>query len=284
MNFNLIGAGRLGKNIALALGSAQIASLQAIYNRRFDSAKQACQALGTGVGVSKLSMLLPADVLWVVCSDDAIEPVVDQLAKEPILKKGSFVIHCSGVLNSSVLAPLKEQGCHVASMHPLKAFKQGYLSPDAFLNTYCVVEGDEMVCQWLHDAFHVLGAKMLDIQPKAKANYHAAACMASNYLITLASSSEQLMLNAGIPKEQAREMICDLMQGNIENLRQKNPIKESLTGPLMRGDVDTLNIHLQSIDELAIKKLYKAAGIATLPLTTLPDATQKMIEALLHDG
>lgn len=102
-----------------------------------------------------------------------------------------------------------------------------------------------------------------------KAIYHAAATIASNYLVTLASYSEKLLLQAGIQQAQSRKMICDLMRSNIVNLNQADSIISALTGPLARGDMQTISLHLEGIDNSEIKSLYKNMALATLPLLDL---------------
>lgn len=283
MRCNIIGAGRVGKNIGLALSTAAIISLQAILNKSLSSAQQAATELDLGEAVANFAQLPSADVTWIAVNDDALPTVVDQLVTQASIQKGSFIVHCSGVLSSDILAPLIEQGCFIASMHPLKAFRTGYLTPDAFLQVDCVIEGDEEVCAWLMRVFGGLGAHVVSIKPEAKAMYHAAACIASNYLITLAAASKNLLLKAGIPDTQAMAMISRLMQGNINNMQATGEIAGSLTGPLIRGDSKTLQLHLQAIDDLVVKKLYKAAGLATLPITGLDEHKKRVIEELLEE-
>lgn len=277
----MIGAGRLGKNIAQALSATHIISSLALCNRSFASAKKACQELGVGHAVDHIEHLPEADITWICCNDDSIPHVVALLAQKSLLKPGSFVIHSSGVLNSNLLAPLKTQGCSIASFHPLKAFKTNYLDSAAFNQIDCVMEGDEQVCQWLTSSFLQLGAYISVIQPENKAMYHAAACIASNYLITLAACSEELLLSAGLPEQQCRRMLTNLMQGNVTNLMHSPKIAEALTGPLARGDIKTLSAHLDSIKNPDINHLYKAAGLATLPLTSLSKERQKQIKEML---
>lgn len=283
MNSTIIGAGRLGKNIAYALHKAKITSINNICNRSLESAQQACLELGVGQAVASVAQLNSTDVIWITCGDDAISQVVQSLSECSTLKTGCFVIHCSGVLNSSILAPLKNKGCFVASLHPLKAFKTGYLDDKAFKQVHCVMEGEPQVCHWLNDAFTQLDAQVIPINPAAKSAYHAAAILSANYLITLAASSEELLLQSGLTKEQAREMICHLMQGNIDNLKQTQHISAALTGPLTRGDIQTLALHLQAIKNPAISNLYKAAGLATLSLTQLPQSKLESITNMFEN-
>jgi predicted short-subunit dehydrogenase-like oxidoreductase (DUF2520 family) len=284
MNFNMIGAGRLGKNLARALCTAQLANLNSIYNRSMQSAEQACKDIGVGTAVDLLTKLPPVDMTWITTNDDTIEFIVSELAKNSLLKPGGFIVHCSGALNSKLLNPLKAQGCYVASLHPLKAFKSGYLEDNAFNEIDCILEGDWECCHWLKSTFELLGSRVTTINPNAKAIYHAAATIASNYLITLAASSEELLLQSGVAPEQARSMVCNLMQGNITNLRHTQCITHSLTGPLMRGDIKTIALHIRAIENPTLANLYKAAGLATLPFTTLEEDKKIELREMLKLG
>lgn len=280
MNFNIIGAGRLGKNIALALSNAGLGSLLGVCNKNYASAIQSCNQLGFGQAFQRISDLPSADVIWLTCNDDAITSVIKQLR----CKVGTLVIHCSGVLSSAILEPLHLQGCHVASLHPLKAFKSDYLASNAFDGIDCIIEGDEPACNWLKATFESLHATIGSINPEAKAIYHAAACLVANYSITLSACAEELLLESGMNSEQTRRIICSLMQGSITNVESTEKSVESLTGPLMRGDIKTLAMHLAAINNQAIKNLYKAAGLATLTLTALPEETMQNIHSLLVES
>ena len=269
MRCNIIGAGRLGKNIAYALSTAQIIDLRYVCNRHLDNAIQACQSIGYGTPISSLTELPQVDITWITCNDDSIESIVTFLTQYPILKPESIVVHCSGVLSSSLLAPLRSQGCSIASFHPLKSFRTGYLDANVFRQVDCVLEGDSKAIDWLSHSFSQIGAQLININEDAKIIYHAAATIASNYLVTLAATSEELLIKAGIPPVQSKNMICKLMQGTIDNLKQTQHIADSLTGPLMRGDLKTLELHLNELQNPTLAKLYKAAGLATIPLCRL---------------
>ncbi|KGP63760.1 hypothetical protein EP47_05930 [Legionella norrlandica] len=283
MNFNIIGAGRLGKNLGIAISINQIACLNSVCNTNLISASQACNEIGFGKAVSKITELPEADITWITCKDDSIANIVSILSKEHLLKKGSLVIHCSGALNSDILEPLKKQGCYIASLHPLKAFSANLINANAFAGVTCVMEGDPEACSWLREIFTQLKASAITIQPEAKAIYHAAATIASNYLVTLASYSEELFLQAGITPQQSKSMICHLMQSNIINLNETNSIKKALTGPLVRGDTNTIALHLEAINNYDINKLYKTLALATLPLSDLPLETKENLKAILGE-
>ncbi|TAL64545.1 MAG: DUF2520 domain-containing protein [Legionella sp.] len=281
MKYNLIGAGRLGMNIAFALIQHRLLNLQAICNRSLHSAETACKSIGAGHAVNQIRQLPKADVFWITVNDDVIVDVVQELLSSSILEPGNRIIHCSGVLSSDILAPLKKYGCEIASVHPLKAFKSGYLDANCFDQVDCVIEGDVAIRDWLKELFYSLGANLIPITAAAKPVYHAAACMASNYLVTLAACSEELLINAGIPAAEARVMIGKLMQGNLNNLLTTQNISQALTGPLKRGDSKTIALHLDAIADPLINNLYRAAGLATLPLTLLEDEKLALLVKLL---
>lgn len=276
MNCNIIGAGRLGKNLAWALTQAKLVSLQAVCNTSIASARQVCAELNVGKPVAHIVDLPQADITWITCNDDSIETVLQSLINNPVLKPGSIIIHCSGVLSSNLLAPLKKQGCFIASLHPLKAFRTGVLDAHAFMDVHCIIEGDPEALPWIKNTFELLRANTITINPEAKGIYHAAATIASNYLITLASCSENLFLKAGIAEEQAHQMITSLMQSSLRNFQLSPTVSAALTGPLARGDTNTVTIHLDAVEDPIVRTLYKAAGLATLPLAKLSE--QKIME------
>jgi predicted short-subunit dehydrogenase-like oxidoreductase (DUF2520 family) len=284
MKCNIIGAGRLGMNLAYSLSKSSLVSIEAICNTSFSNSIKSCQKLGVGSPARSIRDLPEADVTWIVCNDDSIPSVVSELTESQQLKSGSYVIHCSGVLSSSVLAPLRNKGCNIGSFHPPKAFPSEILDEQAFNQVMCVIEGDDPVCQWLTSTFKQLGAHLLTIEPQAKPLYHAASVVASNYLVTLAHYSQQLMLEAGIEENDAKSIVVQLMQSSVMNLQQKQLVRDALTGPLVRGDLQTISKHLQSICSDEIQKLYKTMAMATLPMTNLEASQMELIFSALTSG
>lgn len=284
MNCNLIGAGRLGMNIAFSLSGLNTIRFDYICNTSYTSALQSCEVLGFGLPVGTIKELPQSDVTWITCNDDSISQVVYDLGLLQNLKRGSFVIHCSGVLSSSILEPLRAQGCYVASFHPPKSFQAGKPEKNAFADLVCIVEGDQPACQWLQSTFTQLGAQLLTIEPNEKPAYHAAAVIASNYLVTLAHHSQQLLLQTGLHESEAKKIISQLMQSSLINLQQKEHIPEALTGPLARGDLRTISKHLQAIKSKEINDLYKSMAMATLPMTiTSVDSISILFEQSADD-
>lgn len=284
ITFNIIGAGRLGKNIAYALTTSGLGQLTAVCNHQLSSAKQAIELIGMGEAVENLTDLPPAELTFITTADDLITPIAAQLAQNFLIKKGSIVAHCSGVLTTAALMPLKTLNCQLGSIHPLKAFKQG-LHPDSFKQCDCVIEGEAFAVKELTTLFQSLGAKLIALPAASKVLYHTAATMASNYLVTLAATTTELLKACGIEAGLAQQMIVRLMSGSLANVQQAKDIKQALTGPLTRGDLDTVNKHLQVLDSKSdhpsLTAIYRKFGIATLALTDLDETKKQAILAAL---
>jgi len=281
MQFNLIGAGRLGKNLAVVLSENSEAKLKTVCNSSLESAAQAVSLIGCGKAVATLKELPAADLTIITTPDDRIALVVNDLLQYKLINPGSIVIHCSGVLSSATLAPLRELSCAVASFHPLKAFPTGMVDKNALIDCHCVLEGDANALAILSDLFKSSGAHLMTINADKKAGYHAAAVIASNYLVTLAATAIELLNNAGIEEIAAHKMITQLMQSSLTNVQKSTKAMHALTGPLARGDMETINYHLQALKGTEMLPFYTAAALATLPLTGLTADKKESITELL---
>lgn len=279
MRCNVIGAGRLGKSLIFALKKFKIIHSICVYSKNKTSDLTIQKSLQPVKIVSELTQLPPADLTFITTPDEALLSIVDTLANKKILLENSMIIHCSGALSSKILNPLKESGCHLASFHPAKAFHEPCLQKNAFKDVYCLLEGDKTAVNWLEAAFKTMGARIISILPENKALYHTACVIASNYLVTLSACARELMKNSNIPKKEAKAIIQQLMLGTLTNLDKAEEANEALTGPLIRGDMQTLALHLHSLKSFpAYDALYRAAGLASLHLTNLSSEEKTHIQ------
>ena len=136
-----------------------------------------------------------------------------ELAGTAVCKPNSLIVHMSGILSSDVLKPLRCQGLYVGTMHPLKAFRErSEQDIEAFKDIDCALEGSDETVSKLMELCHDLGSVGFRIKSENKAAYHAAACIASNYLVTLAAEARTLFMSAGVPEEKALGICTRLMQ------------------------------------------------------------------------
>ena len=100
-----------------------------------------------------------------------------------------------------------------------------------------------------------------DVPEESRAAYHAAAAIASNFLVALESSAEELLTAAGI--DHGRELLAPLVLRTAANWAERGP--EALTGPIARGDEETVARHLDAIaaTDPALEPLYRALADRT---------------------
>ncbi len=197
-----------------------------------------------------------SDAILIATGDQAIPGVVAQLLKRPTSDwQGKLVFHLSGALGSSELAALKSHGARIASAHPVRAFSHDRTS---LADTWIGTEGDTSALANIEQAFQAIGGRCFRINSEHKTEYHAAAVIASNHLIALAHASGQLWDKSGVPPEIAAELYDSLTRGVLDNLKTQSPAN-ALTGPIARGDTDTVEKHQRSLDQgpRATARLYR---------------------------
>ena len=266
---SIIGCGRVGTAIAVYSITAGY-TVVGLASRTVASAEKTCQVAGAGqVYEDALSAAMAGDILFITTPDDAIEPVCASLSDRCREKlSGKIVYHCSGALSSAILSSAKKWGASTGSIHPLQSFAPYTLDQSSpFKGINISVEGDEAAVALGKTMVHGLGANAFSIPTKAKTLYHAAAVVASNYLVTLEDFAIQLLKSANLEPQTAYEILEPLIQGTLTNIKNRGSI-EALTGPVARGDVEIVERHLEDIDEYLpdYSALYRTLGRYTLDL------------------
>lgn len=275
---NIIGAGNLGKTIAKLIFTHNVGLIQGICNSSIESSEKAAYFIGKGEA-KKINELLPADITFITTPDDKIELCCNKLVKSSNLKEGSIVLHCSGSLSSEILKMTKKRGCFTASVHPMRSFVKPEINVQQYSGTYCAIEGDDKATVMLHKVFTDIGSILYTVNRKKKGSYHAAGVFASNYLVTIYQNALFCLEDAKVEKEMAAKIVISLMKSTLNNLEVTLSSEKSLTGPIQRGDINTVIKHLDSLPQ-PISQLYKTLGLATLPIANLSKDKREKIEAL----
>jgi len=262
-SLNVIGCGRLGKTLAFLL--KEHVNINCILNRTLQNAKVASEFIGAGIPISEYNKLTEANIYMIATNDDQIEIVGKELAATKILKSGDVVFHCSGSLSSDVLSSARVLGALTASIHPNHSFAEPKHSISEFAGTICAIEGQAQAIEILTNLFQSIGANVFQIKKEFKTTYHAAGCIASNYLITLSSIAYTCYLQSGVPETIAKQIVDNLMDSTLKNLT-KSTHSKALTGPIARGDVNTISKHMGVLQN-GIKEIYSILGKYTLSLT-----------------
>ncbi len=187
-----------------------------------------------------------ADTVLITTADDSIAPVCRTIAEEGGFAAGRKVIHMSGAGGLDLLAAARECGCAVASIHPIQTFADVEGAVANIPGSTFGVTADDAIRDWAVAFVRNLKGTPIFIAEKDKPLYHAAACMASNYLTTLIHTVETMYGHFGLDRESAVRAIRPLLHGTLQNIETKGTV-QSLTGPIARGDVETVRKHIRTL-------------------------------------
>ena len=262
----MIGRGRLGTSLAEALG----ASLR-------EGRAQDVPAIGEN------------SIVFLACPDPVIPELAARLARAEPPRSAAFV-HLSGAVGLEPLQALAERGHATAAFHPMQSFPRAR-PREAFEKSVITIQA---TTPELHDRLARLAETQLRSIPirleadgESRARYHAAAVMASNYLIALVDQAAQLLEGVGIPPERAIATLAPLMRGVIQNLEETGSIEQSLIGPIRRGDVATVRSQRQALEPNRLQvDIYVTLGRAALQLARragLEEERALLIDEALSD-
>ncbi len=244
-SIGIIGAGNVGVAMALALKNNGY-SLTGLCCRTNESAQHSAAILDTGQFTDPVEITHRADIVFITTPDSYIEEVCQQIASKEGFFKGQIVLHTSGAHTSRLLETARESGAFVLSMHPLQTFPSAETGLQNLPGTYFTLEGDEEAVQVGQEIVTALGGNALTISTEMKPLYHAAACVSCNYFVSLLDLGLKMMEVSGVPREQALPALMPLIEGTLANIK-KVGVPRALTGPIDRGDVDTISSHMELI-------------------------------------
>lgn len=283
----IVGAGRTGLSLALRLHRAHAVRGLTVTGRRKETPSHPMFSGDPPAAVYRNGIDRPdadVDAVVIAVPDRAIEEVADRLAAIG-LPSGIPVLHTSGSRAGDALGVLAEQGHPVGSVHPLAALADPISGADRLAGATWGVEGEGAACALAERIVHACGGQALHIAPGGKSAYHAAAVFASNYAVVLLGVAERLMEEAGVHAEDARTALAALAAGAVENLAARGPAA-ALTGPVVRGDVETVALHLArlSADERALYCLLGREALRLARTAGLDAASADRIGTLLGEG
>lgn len=286
-NLTIVGVGRMGLALGSALRQAGAIDRLVYYGRAieppphplFDGPDAAEYRIGPGPPPDGTTILLLA------VTDSALGDVVYDVAQAGAAPRGCVALHLSGALSTDVLAPLHAAGYAVGSLHPLQAVADRWQSGERLSGAAFAVAGDPAAISAGRRISNALGGLALVIPPHLRPIYHAAAVMASNYMVALLATSIRLLGQAGVGEDDAFRAILPLARGSLDNIEQLG-LPAALTGPIARGDVDTVRLHLARLSGEE-RTLYCGLGLELLRLARtagLDDERAERIYALLSSG
>ena len=256
----VVGAGRVGAVLAAALREAghEIAAVAG----ESHASRTRIDTLLPGVRVDKPTAVSRAcDLLLLTVPDDMLSNVVTMLAASGAIREGQYVVHTSGKHGLAVLQPAADAGAHVLAMHPAMTFT----GTDVDLTRLegCVYgvtahpDTEELATRLVAD----LRGRLVRVEEDRRALYHAGLAHGANHLVTLVSQAMDLLRDSGADDPAAT--LRPLLTAALENALEYG--SAALTGPIVRGDVDTVRAHLRDIaaNRPATLESYVAMARAT---------------------
>lgn len=255
----VVGAGPVATALAgaLRLGGVPVLGLWA---RRPAQARTA----GAGAGVAAFSsappdILLESRVVILAVRDQVIGEVAAMLVGTGLIGKRHVLLHCAGAASSrELLGEVADAVGGVGTLHPLSAIADGKLAMRALRGTVFGVEGDEIARAAAGKLVAALGGLVLALDGTQMAAYHAAAALASNYLVAALDAAAAVLASTGVSPEQAVQALVPLAEGAVKNIAAHGTTA-GLTGPVRRGDAATVARHLKTLqDKPELAEVYRA--------------------------
>ncbi|MBS3821592.1 MAG: DUF2520 domain-containing protein [Phycisphaerae bacterium] len=282
-SMTIIGPGKVGRAIGRVAHRVGWPVVAAAGGTHPDRTKEFAAAVGASVG--RLAEAAAAgQLVLLTVKDQAIQPVCQQLAAAGGLDHKPIVAHCSGALDSDALAAAADLGCPVGTMHPLQTFPSAEAAIARLPGTYWFIEGGPDAAGALDALAEAMGGRAVRIDAAVKPLYHAAAVMSANYITTLLDAAVDLYAATGLERESALQAAAPIARATVSNVLEQGT-EASLTGPIARGDVETVCRHVAALGQHdpAVADLYRAVGRRTVKLALRKGTIDESTAAELTD-
>lgn len=262
MKIGFIGAGKVGFSLGKYFSINNI-SLSGYYSKNFHSSKQAAKFTNSKAYKSIHEFINDTDIIFITTPDDVIKNVWNEISKFKLDNK--FICHCSGSLSSKIFSNLNNSGAFGYSIHPIYAFSDRYNSYINLNEAFFSMEGNNEHIDIIKNIFITLKNKYIIITADTKPLYHLASVTVSNLVLALIHAGCEELVSCGIDQEDALKALLPLIENNIKNLSE-NGLINALTGPVERGDLNTIQHHIKVIP-LEFKNTYRELSINLLKLS-----------------
>lgn len=252
-NAALIGCGRVGSTLAISLWEREY-KISAIIDVNQDITQSIAQRVNCPILSTKVSDLpVGLSIIFIATPDRIIKDIVLQLlALDKEILNHCLIAHTSGAVSYTILNPLIKKGARVASIHPIQTFLQFDNEPTNLKQVYFGIEASTEAIDDAELLVKDLGGIPIRIPTEAKPLYHLACSIASNFLVTLMTMVLDILCSFEYDFEYDKEllfkMVEPLLMTTLKNIEEKTPEK-ALTGPISRGDIETVRAHLQSLNK-----------------------------------
>jgi predicted short-subunit dehydrogenase-like oxidoreductase (DUF2520 family) len=283
----LIGPGKVGCAVTQRLHDNGY-PVQTVIGREIERTIEACRFIGCPEHKASihLSSLAGVRIILLAVPDDQLAILASELREQQGFSTEQVLVHFSGLHPAAILLPPKSNNLAL-SIHPLLPFANRQLASEKLTACPCALEGDEAAIDLGEELINAFGGQPFRIDSDHKALYHASACIASNFLVSLLATAAELLSECGVMTESSVQMLLPLVQASLDNVEQLGP-QQGLTGPIVRGDIGTVTAHIAALKSSRPELLpfYQLLGTKTVELAEssarLPEEQAKKIKQLIN--
>lgn len=295
LGVGVLGPGRVGA--VLASGLRSVGHEVVGVSTASENSRDRVDALLPGVPmIEPRDVVERAELVLVTVPDDVIAEVVDGLAELGAWQPGQLVVHCAGRFGTSVLEPARKAGAIPMALHPAMTFTGTSVDLPNLVDTAFAVTAPSPVLPIAQALVVELGGDPMVIAEEHRALYHAAMSHAANHAAVLIAQASQLLSIAGVTNP--GQALSHLVQASVDYAwRSGENAVNSMTGPVVRGDVETVHAHLTALeataashpDTLDTLHAYRALAKATAERAAVigriqPSTAARLLELLDDDG
>lgn len=287
----IIGAGRVGCSIGVLLARSGYA-VTGVAARTLASAEQAAAFIGAGAPTADVVQAASgSDIVFITTPDRAIRESCNAIAAGKALKPGSLVVHTSGAHTLDLLEGAGACGAYRAVLHPLQSLASREDGSRNLPGSYFRVEADPEALGSAREIMKALGGIEL-VMPgwtsdnQSAALYHAGAVAVSNYFVAIVDYGLKFYEALGADKQEALKAVLPLIRGTLHNIETLG-VPDALTGPIMRGDGETVKQHLEAMRQRKpeLMRLYRELAVHTVSVardkgSITPETAEELLTLL----
>lgn len=253
-----VGAGRVGAVLLAALARAghravAVSAVSRASRRRAEALVPEARVLAPDEVAAHVDLLLLA------VPDDVLPSLAAGLASAATVRPGTLVAHTSGAYGVAVLDPLTRVGALPMALHPVMTFTGTDVDLQRLAGACFGVTSPGELRLAAEALVIEMGAEPVPISEEDRPLYHAALAVGANHLVTLVTQSADLLARAGV--ENPSRMLGPLLGAALDNALRHGDA--ALTGPVARGDAETVRAHLDAIDSPEVRAAYVAMSRLT---------------------
>jgi predicted short-subunit dehydrogenase-like oxidoreductase (DUF2520 family) len=261
-SISIVGAGRVGRTLGKRLRRLGW-RIGAVVTRSAATSRAAVRQIGAGRPYSRLTPeILDSKVILLTTPDGALGTAANTLASFDQSKlRDKIVLHTSGAMDRAVLGPLARRGASTGSLHPMQTFS-GRGAPN-LEKVIFAVEGDRRAAAVARKIARSLGGVPVAMSGENKPAYHAAGLLVAGHSLGLMEAASQVLLKLGFRRRDALRALLPLTRQMLDNFEKLGPQK-SWTGPLSRGDFETVARHTKAMQRYPREFQEAYAALALL--------------------